>query len=78
MIMKKNTFKFNNNRSIGLIGKIGVVKTSIGKLLSNAPLLPFYDSDNELESTLDLSMNDSLETYRKKYFRPKKLKICDS
>ena len=48
--MKKNTFKFNNNRSIVLIGMMGVGKTSIGKLLSNETLLPFYDSDNEIES----------------------------
>ena len=78
MIMKKNTFKFNNNRSIVLIGMMGVGKTSIGKLLSNETLLPFYDSDNEIESALDLSIKDIFEKYGENYFRNKEVEIFES
>ena len=75
--MEKNTFKFNSNSSIVLIGMMGVGKTSIGKLLSNETLLPFYDSDNEIESELDLSINDIFEKYGEKYFRDKEIEIFE-
>ena len=75
--MEKNTFKFNSNSSIVLIGMMGVGKTSIGKLLSNETLLPFYDSDNEIESELDLSINDIFKKYGEKYFRDKEIEIFE-
>jgi shikimate kinase len=75
--MEKNTFKFTSNSSIVLIGMMGVGKTSIGKLLSNETLLPFYDSDNEIESELDLSINDIFEKYGEKYFRDKEIEIFE-
>ena len=54
---------------------MGVGKTSIGKLLSNETLLPFYDSDNEIESALDLSIKDIFEKYGENYFRNKEVEI---
>ena len=75
--MEKNTFKFYSNSSIVLIGMMGVGKTSIGKLLSNETLLPFYDSDNEIESELDLSINEIFEKYGEKYFRNKEIEIFE-
>ena len=70
-MMEKNTFKYQDNRSIVLVGMMGVGKTSIGKLLSSEIILPFYDSDNEVELLLDLSISDIFKKYGENYFREK-------
>ena len=57
---------------------MGVGKTSIGKLLSSETFLPFYDSDNEIESLLDLSIKDIFEKYGENYFRDKEVEIFES
>jgi shikimate kinase len=76
--MEKNTFKYQDNRSIVLVGMMGVGKTSIGKLLSSETILPFYDSDNEVELLLDLSISDIFKKYGENYFREKEGEIFES
>ena len=77
-MMEKNTFKYQDNRSIVLVGMMGVGKTSIGKLLSSETILPFYDSDNEVELLLDLSISDIFKKYGENYFREKEGEIFES
>ena len=76
--MKKNTLKYNNQSSIILIGMMGVGKTSIGRLLSEEISLPFYDTDNEIEKELELSINDIFEKHGEDYFREKEMAIFKS
>ena len=77
-MMEKNTFKYQDNRSIVLVGMMGVGKTSIGKLLSSETILPFYDSDSEVELLLDLSISDIVKKYGENYFREKEGEIFES
>ena len=77
-MMEKNIFKYQDNRSIVLVGMMGVGKTSIGKLLSSEIILPFYDSDNEVELLLDLSISDIFKKHGENYFREKESEIFES
>lgn len=76
--MKKNTLKYNNQSSIVLIGMMGVGKTSIGRLLSEELSLPFYDTDNEIEKELGLSIGDIFEKHGEDYFREREIVIFKS
>ena len=78
LMMENNIFKYQDNRSIVLVGMMGVGKTSIGKLLSSETILPFYDSDNEVELLLDLSISDIFKKYGENYFREKEGEIFES
>ena len=78
LMMENNIFKYQDNRSIVLVGMMGVGKTSIGKLLSSEIILPFYDSDNEVELLLDLSISDIFKKYGENYFREKESEIFES
>ena len=62
-MMEKNTFKYQDNRSIVLVGMMGVGKTSIGKLLSSETILPFYDSDNKIYKPYEEILGNVLELW---------------
>lgn len=67
--MNKKIISTLNNRSIVLIGMMGVGKTTIGKMLSEELKFPFYDSDKEIEKNLGKEINDIFNDYGEVFFR---------
>lgn len=67
--MNKKVISTLNNRSIVLIGMMGVGKTTIGKMLSEELKFPFYDSDKEIEKNLGKEINDIFNDYGEVFFR---------
>jgi shikimate kinase len=57
------------DRSIVLVGLMGVGKSTIGKRLSVRLGLPFADSDHEIESAAGLSVAEIFERYGEAQFR---------
>lgn len=66
----KNSF-YNaiGQRSIILVGLMGVGKTTIGKNLARLCDLPFYDTDKEIEDCSQLSIKDLFTIYGEPEFR---------
>ena len=62
----------NNFNRITLTGMMGSGKTSIGKLLAKKVSLPFYDSDERIESKLNLNISEIFSKYGEKNFVKKK------
>ena len=71
--MNKKIISTLNNRSIVLIGMMGVGKTTIGKMLSEELKFPFYDSDKEIEKNLGKEINDIFNDYGEVFFRREEL-----
>lgn len=71
--MNKKIITYLNNRSIVLVGMMGVGKTTIGKGLATELNLPFYDSDNEIEKNIGKKINEIFESYGEKFFRNEEL-----
>jgi shikimate kinase len=57
------------DRSVVLVGLMGVGKSTIGKRLSGRLGLPFADSDHEIESAAGLSIAEIFERYGEEEFR---------
>jgi shikimate kinase len=57
------------DRSIVLVGMMGVGKTSIGRKLAERLGLPFADADEEIEKAADLSVSEIFERFGEAYFR---------
>lgn len=57
------------DRSIVLIGMMGVGKSSVGKRLSEHLNMPFTDSDDEIEAAANMSIADIFERFGEKQFR---------
>ena len=66
----------NNFNRITLTGMMGSGKTSIGKLLAKKVSLPFYDSDERIESKLNLNISEIFSKYGEKKFRQEEVLIC--
>lgn len=58
-----------DNRSIVLIGMMGVGKSTIGRRLGARLDLPFVDADEEIEKAADMSITDMFERYGEASFR---------
>ena len=71
--MNKKIITYLNNRSIVLVGMMGVGKTTIGKNLAKELNLPFYDSDNEIEKNVGKKVNEIFKNYGEIFFRNKEL-----
>ena len=71
--MNKKIITYLNNRSIVLVGMMGVGKTTIGKNLAEELDLPFYDSDNEIEKSVGKKINEIFANYGEIFFRNKEL-----
>ncbi|MHA6259506.1 shikimate kinase [Sporosarcina sp. CAU 1771] len=56
-------------KKVYLIGYMGCGKSAIGKRLSFATRLPFYDMDTEIEKKVGMSIPKIFETYGEAYFR---------
>lgn len=57
------------DRSIVVIGLMGVGKTRLGKALSSALSIPFQDSDDEIEAAAGMSIPEIFEKFGEPYFR---------
>ena len=56
-------------KKIYLIGYMGCGKTAIGKRLSFATKIPFYDMDNEIVKKMGMPIPQIFEVYGEEYFR---------
>lgn len=56
-------------RKVYLVGYMGCGKSAIGKRISFAAKLPFYDMDTEIEKKMGLSIPEIFEQYGEAYFR---------
>lgn len=56
-------------RKVYLVGYMGCGKSAIGKRISFAAKLPFYDMDTEIEKKMGLSIPEIFERYGEAYFR---------
>jgi shikimate kinase len=57
------------DRSVVLVGMMGVGKTSIGRKLAERLGLPFVDADDEIEKAAGLSIAEIFERFDEAYFR---------
>ena len=57
------------NRSIVLVGMMGVGKSSIGRRLAARLGIPFVDADAEIEKAADMSIADIFARHGEAYFR---------
>jgi len=62
-------------RSIVLVGLMGAGKSTVGRRLSNALRLPFFDADQEIERAAGCSISDFFETYGEAAFRDGERKV---
>lgn len=72
--------KINNvemEKSIVLVGLMGAGKTAIGKRLSTALGLPFYDSDVEIERAAGASIAEIFERYGEAHFRSREQLVIE-
>lgn len=56
-------------KKVYLVGYMGCGKSAIGKRISFAAKLPFYDMDTEIEKRMGLSIPEIFERYGEAYFR---------
>jgi len=63
------------NRSIVLIGLMGVGKTTIGRRLAKALKLPFADADDEIEKSAGRSVTDIFADFGEAAFRTGERKV---
>ncbi|MDN5248655.1 MAG: shikimate kinase [Alphaproteobacteria bacterium] len=66
---KSSFYNAIGQRSIILVGLMGVGKTTIGKSLARLCQLPFYDTDKEIEDCSQLSIKDLFTIYGESEFR---------
>ena len=64
------------NNTLVLTGMMGSGKTSIGKEASTLLGLKFYDTDLEIEKTLNMKIKDIFKLKGQNYFRQVEEKIC--
>jgi shikimate kinase len=57
------------NRSIVLVGMMGVGKTSVGRRLATTLGLPFFDADEEIEKAAGLSVTEIFQRHGETDFR---------
>ena len=61
--------KLLKDRSIILVGMMGVGKSSIGRRLAEQLQMPFVDADDEIESAADMKIAEIFERFGEEYFR---------
>jgi len=57
------------NRTIVLVGLMGAGKTSVGRRLSELLSVPFFDSDDEIESAAGMTIPEIFERFGEDEFR---------
>lgn len=73
-ILISNTSK-KQNRSIVIVGLMGVGKTTIGRRLALALNLPFFDADHEIEKSAGRSVSDIFTDFGEAAFREGERKV---
>ncbi|AEY66107.1 shikimate kinase [Clostridium sp. BNL1100] len=63
------------DKNIVLIGFMGVGKTTVGNVLSNALNYNFYDCDNIIKQQFSMNIKDLFELYGEAYFRDVEAKV---
>ena len=61
--------KVANGKTIALVGLMGAGKSSAGRRLADVLHLPFYDSDDEIETAAGLSVSDIFSIHGEAEFR---------
>lgn len=56
-------------KPVFLIGFMGVGKTTLGKKLAKKLDVPFYDTDEEIEKEMGMTVKDLFSKYGESYFR---------
>ena len=59
-MMEKNTFKYQDNRSIVLVGMMGVGKSAIGRMLARSLNREFYDIDENIEKKYNMKIKENI------------------
>lgn len=57
------------DRPVVLVGMMGVGKSSVGKRLGGFLQWPFFDADDEIESSARMTIPEMFESYGEGYFR---------
>ena len=65
-------------KKVYLIGYMGSGKSAIGKRLSFATRLPFYDMDTEIERRVGMTIPEIFEKYGEAYFREQETEFLRS
>ncbi len=74
LVLNRKTSQMQN-RSIVLIGLMGVGKTTIGRRLAAALGLTFHDADHEIEKSAGRSVQDIFEDFGEPAFRAGERKV---
>jgi shikimate kinase len=69
MSAKHHKSQITPNRSIVLVGMMGVGKSSVGRRLAERLNMPFVDSDDEIETAADMPIAEIFERFGEEYFR---------
>ena len=64
-------------KAIVLIGMMGTGKTQIGRMLAKTMGLPFFDTDQEIETASKMSVADYFAKYGEEAFRNGEFKVME-
>ena len=64
-------------KPVVLIGMMGTGKTQLGRVLAKATALPFFDTDNEIETAAGMAVTDYFSKYGEEAFRAGEYKVLE-
>ena len=68
-LIPKNLDSLFNDKKIFLVGFMAAGKTTVGKKIAKKLAIPFFDSDKEIESKFNMSIDNIFEKYGESQFR---------
>lgn len=74
---KKHTPSLSSDRTIALVGMMGVGKTTIGRRLAPKLGLSFFDADEEIEKAAGMSVADLFKEHGEESFRRGEAQVID-
>lgn len=66
---RENFAEFLGNKSLVLVGMMGVGKSSVGRRLAQTLDLPFVDADKEIEEAANRTIVEIFDAYGEEHFR---------